>query len=369
MYATTLEQVPEDHSLVPLHPVWTITVRDIVPATTSRTLTVSVAGLGTVYTWTESTQTTDPAFSSSYTYDGNILTVTLSTVAAPGAEYVVTTAYIDSYGGITRVFTYVAGEPTVVAKNPVNDAQDVSPIASVLFDIGVAAPLSINWVHVTINDEEAYDSGSGFTRPDYEGRAVVSDKFASINTNWRRAFDEGQPVIVDAVVGFQTSTSATVYKTYSWKFYVAKKRTVITRLPAITSVDLPAARGIIEVFRTTGIASVKPPSSTVPSALLLFYAVQHSGLSSLAPYLPGAAILSLETSTLRAADLISPLAGYANLISVEPFFEVFLRELVSDGAALPQEVELLERAWRDNTPTNRIAAVAAALLYAFPVSA
>jgi hypothetical protein len=224
-------------------------------------------------------------------------------------------------------------------------------------------------VQLSINHAAAYNSASGFTRPDYEGRPVVSAKFASINANWRRAFAEGQQVVVAAVVGFETPSSATVYKTYSWKFYVAKKRTVITRLPAITSVDLPAARGIIEVFRTTGIASVKPPASTVPSALLLFYAVQHSGLSSLAPYLPGAALLSLETATLRAADLVSPTAGYANLISVEPFFEVFLRELVTDGTALPQEVELLERAWRDNTPTNRIAAVAAALLYAFPVSA
>ena len=368
MYSTHLDQVPETPSLVPLNPVWTITVRDISTGSTARTLTVAVAGLGTVYTWTESARTTAPEFTSSYTYDGDTLTVTLATSAAHGAEYVFTTTYSDSAVSLATVLTYVAGEPSLLAQNPVKDAQDVSPLASVLFDIGMASPVALVGVRLLLNGEVAYDTGSEFTRPDYEGRAVVSPRFVSINVNWRRNFNEGQPVDVEATIRCRSPSSAIVYKTYQWRFFVAKRRTVVTQLPAVTAIDLPAARGIVEVFRTAGIASVKPPASTVPSALLLFYAVQNSGLSSLAPYLPGAQVLELETPALRAVDLVAPVTGYANLIAVEPFFEVFLRELVIDGTALPQEVEMLERAWRANTPTNRIAAVAAALLYAFPVS-
>lgn len=369
MYSTSLTQAPEHLSLVPLNPTWTITVRDITPGTTARTLTVAISGIGTIYTWTESGQTTTPGFVSSYTYDGSTLTVALSTVTTQGTEFAFSTTYTDSLGVAAGASTYVAGEPSVVAQNPVNEAQDVSPLSSVLFDIGMTAPLDIVDAQVWISDVAAYDSVTGFSRPDYEGRAVMSARFASINANWRRAFDEDRPVNVKAVVGFKTSTSVRVQQTYEWKFNVAKMRTIVTRIPAFTAVDAPAARGIVEVFRTAGIAAVKPPTSTAPSALLLFYAVQHSGLSSLAPYLPGAGLLIPETSALRGGDLISPTAGYANLIAVEPFFEIFLRELVSDGAALPQEVEFLERAWRERTPVNRIAAVAAALLYAFPVSA
>lgn len=363
-----LKQTPEDLSLVPLLPVWTITVTEITPGSTSRQLLVDIAGFGTVYTWTELVQTTSPGFTATYAYDGTTLVVTLSTTSTQGQQYSFTTTYSDSTDIKTIYRTYLAGEPSVLTQSPPDMSADVSKSASVLFNLSTTTALPIVSVMMFINDNVAYDSPSGFIRPDFEGSALLTSKLLTMNVGWRRDFDEASRVMVSVMVGFQNSPGPVVYGTYEWEFYVARSRTPISNaVLQNTPVDVPAQRGIFEAFRAAGISSVRPAQSTASASVLLFYAVQHSGLSSLAPYLPGANLLAVETGNLRRGDILPPDQGYANLLDVVPFFEVFLRELVADGAALHEEAALLSRTWNSDTPTNRIAAVAAALLYAFPV--
>ena len=370
---SSLKQAPDNLTLIPLSAQWVVRVLDIAPAATARTLAISVAGVGVVYSWTNGVEVVTAPYSAAYTYDGTNLVVTLSRNAVAGQGFVMTTSYSDSLSSDSFTRSYVAGEVVLLAQSPASQAQDVSRATSVLFDAAPRVPLLLDNVTLFIDSDTAWSSyapDGGFTRPDYSGRALYTQSLVSLNTSWRRRFNEESSVRVQVQVGVRTISSVVVYKTYDWTFTTARARTALLNTDLQrTPVDIPSGRGIIEVFRSAGIAAVRTERSTASAAVLLLYAVQHSGLSSIAPYLPGASALSAEVGTLQASDIMSPDAGYAYLQTIEPFFDVFLQELVSGGSALYEEAELLSRTWNAGTPVNRIAAVAAALLYAFPLAA
>ena len=241
--------------------------------------------------------------------------------------------------------------------------------SSVLFNLSSFAPLEVTAATLYINGTFAYDSASGFERPDFTGSALLTSELASINAISRRKFDENTDVEVSAVVTFASGGVLSVQYPYTWTFRTTYTRTVVSDAALqITPVDRPNGRGLIEAFRTSESQALHAEGSTASTAVLMFYAVQNSGLSSLAPYLPGAEFLAPEVDKLQPRDLVLPEVAYAALLPIAPFFEAFVREVIVMGQALVEEAELLLRAWESQDPRNRVAAVAAALLYALPVT-
>jgi hypothetical protein len=369
---TSLSQSPADKTLVSLAPVWTVTVTGIGVGATSRTLFVSRSGVGQIFSWIEGVVVTDPTFLSSVSFTGTDLTVILTLATPPTAgEYV---GFLTSYSdtgtpGLSLTRDHIAGEVTTLAQNPAPQSQDVSRRSAVLFDASTSLPLMFYAARIYVDDVEAFATTYGFSRPDYEGQSSFSADLLAVTVQSRRSFDQEQTVPVAVEVDVKTAAPLVVTHRVEWVFTTAYERTPITDSTLLnTAVDRPAKRGLVEMFRTAGLAAVRAPTSSASSAVLLFYAVQQSSLSSLTSYLPGASLLAPEAALLLPRDIVGPETAYEKFDAVLPFFEIYLSELVTMGLILPEEEAYLGRAWASNVPADRVGAVAASLLYAFPVA-
>lgn len=369
---TSLSQSPADKTLVSLSPLWSVTVTDIGAGATSRTLQVIRTGVGLIYSWVDGVITTDPSFVSSTTFTGTVLSVQLSLTAPPAAgDYVgFTTAYSDTLTpGLSLVRDHIVGEVNVLAQSPAPQAADVSRQPTILFDATVSLPLLFNAARLYVNGDPAFSTAYGFDRPDYEGLSTFTTSLLALRAQSRRRFDQEQNVVLLMEVDVKTAAPLVVTKAFQWTITTTYQRTPIIDSTLLhTLVDRPANRGLLEMFRTAGLAAVRPPTSTASSAVLLFYAVQQSSLRSLVSYLPGSALLAPEAALLLPRDVVGPETAYEKFSAVLPFFEVYLSELVNTGYLLREEEALLLRAWESNVPADRVGAVAASLLYAFPVA-
>jgi hypothetical protein len=370
---TTLTQIPADKQLVGRSPTWTIRVEAIAPSSAplSRTLSVFRAGTGVIYTAVNGVTTfIHPAFVESVTYSGVLLEVQLQLVAAAaqGEEFSFTTTYTDSAPtNLSVIRQHLAGDVLVLAQSPRPAELDVAPTSPILFTLSSAAPLNIESAKITVDGVIAYDAPSGFTRPDFFGRVLLSPTLLTTNVSGRRHFRDDEPVDVDVEVRFKSAGVLVAKRSYSWAFNPAfLQTTTFDASLQVTALDIPSPRGLIETFRQALLAALRPPRSTASFAVLLFYAVQASGLASIAGYLPSASRLQREVSRLHAGDLASPEVAHAHILPVVPLFEIFLREVVTMRQALPEEAELLLRAWETGDASNRLAAASAALLYAIP---
>lgn len=372
---TTLTQTPPDKLLVDRSPTWSIRVEGISPLSTpgSRTLSVSRAGTGVIYTAVNGVTTfLHPTFSVAVAYSGTVLDVQLqlTSPAVQGEAFIFTTTYADSATStLTVARSHLAGDALLLARSPTPGATQVSPTSPVLLTVSTSSPLSIESAQVVIDGSVAYDSFTGFVRPDFSGSSFLISSLLSLNVSSRRHFPEDEPVDVSVEVGFKSSSALIATRTYAWSFNPVFDQTT-TRDAALqlTNLDYSNARALTETFRQAALNALRPPQSTASFAVLLFYAVQVSSLASIAGYLPDAARLRAEVSRLQAKDLVSPETAYESVAPVAPLFELFLRELVAIGQALPEEAELLLRAWESQGASNRLGAVAAALLYAIPLA-
>lgn len=258
---------------------------------------------------------------------------------------------------------------TVLTKNPLASEQDVAQNTPVSFTLTYPKPpLTLQTLTLLIDGEVAFDLATGFTRPDFSGVSFAANGIISLQTKRLRKFNQGQRVPVSIAADFFDGVTVSPW-TYAWSFDTTYFRTVTrdARLQA-TNLDLTNPRAVIETFRQAMLNALLPARSTASFSVLLLYAVQNSGLSSIVTYLPDSAALAAEFSRLQAGDLVTPEAAYAALSPVTPLFEIFMREIVTIGQALPEEAELLLRAWETGEAVNRVGAAAAGLLYAVPLA-
>lgn len=254
---------------------------------------------------------------------------------------------------------------TVLAQSPAPEQTQVPTRTALLFDATPVPGYSLVDVQCFLDDVPVLDENWQFVRPEFEGVLYLTPSLVALKVVPRRAFSEGTAVSVRVVLGLRSNINEETSHTVSWMFHTAQRVTPLRDATLQqTPLDQASPVGAVELFRQALLDALRPPDTQAATPVLLFYAVQQSALASLGSGLPRASQLAIETRHLLPRDLVSPVDAAAKLERVAVFWPALQQTLVQSGQLSPELSELLDRAWRAESPMDRLGAAAAALLYA-----
>jgi hypothetical protein len=346
---------PPANSLLALDESITFEVQGIDLAATGRLFQIG-DGTGWLYQYNDGVETIDPAVTAVVTITDTGIVVKLTWVASftdgDLAEY--SMAYEDSLADpLLEESAYAYGTITLLLQTPAPGAGDVSPITDILLT-GTFSPVISNFsLGATIN-------GWRVERPDFASSLTVFGTSFTYSTQCRRLYPDDS--VVPVVLTFEGEVGGDVYaRTLRYWFHVAKRVTPQVSTLAVSRLDRAYGTTLFETLRQAFQAGIRPERSSAPLAVLAFYAVQQSGLASLAGLLPRD--LSDETEQLLPRDIASPLDVVAQLANVAMFWDALLESLLRVGAMDLSLLTTLHRSWLSQSPLDQVAAIAWVLLY------
>lgn len=340
-----------------------VVVEGINPLAASRALDVTVNAL-LVFSYTNGVVTTDPSYTALVSSTATMLAVQL-TPATPGASgdaLVVDADYADSFTTSYEVSAeYIRGEVTVKAQYPAPEQTSVGTNPPLTLVAEPQAPFDFVDGNFYVQGQAALSNGRPL-RPEYTGRAELSDSLLILDLTQRRFFDANTRVRVHAEIVITPDGVEEYTAGVAWAFHTAPPVTPL-RDPSLlyTDVDRPHSSVGYEMFRRAALGALRPEHSKAAYVVLLYYGVKNSGLLSLASQVPAAS--SLELERLLPTDFVSVEYVAGTLTSLEPFWTPLLDELVRASALLPERAALLHRAWSSGNAVDKVGAVCAALLF------
>jgi hypothetical protein len=334
---------------------------------------VIFSGQSLFYSWIDNTIFTQSGIEQETVVGNDYLFITITVIDAPPPGVVIKLFVIykdDETSDIVVTREVCVGNIVIFAQSPTPNQIDVPVIAPLILAARVDPGLQFVNSALTLNSILINDSITGaFLRPDFTGYSNIVGNALSVKVVPRRAYDNDASVSVNWKIEVSPDSERRFASVFTWTFYTVKRATRVLN-PALqrTALDRPAAVDIVEIFRQAALDALVPPRSTAPTAVVFYAAVQQSSLASLAPMLPGTAVLAVETPHLLAHDIASPVEVAAKLDAVKIFWPGLLQVLVRDANISPQIAELLDRAWHSEYPADRGGAIAAALLYAVHIA-
>lgn len=368
----TLETTPPSGHLLPAPYTFCVRVAGMDFSALNKALVVT-SGPNAVYSWYDGAITVGPGYSQVTHQGADYLEAAITVLGAPVAGTVVdfNAAYSDdATPSVGTSAQYCYGNIVFLARSPSPDQVGVSNFAPVLLVARPDSALTIDGFDLYVNAVSATDPDTGdFVRPDFTGSATSAGGVYSVRVQPRRTYTAGSVVQIRWLVQVRPVSKQPFLFDARWAFYTSVRTPKLFR-PALqrTALDTPSPRGVVEIFRQAAIDALLVPDSKASTAVVFFYAVQQSSLASLAPRLPGARELSPETPQLLAGDIAATAEAADKLSRVDMFWPALLQVLVQDLGLAPEVVDLLARAWDGHQPQDKVAATAAALLYAMPTS-
>lgn len=359
---TTL--TPPDHYALGLSGPFDFVVQGINPAATAREVSIEVNSTQ-VFQYLNGVTTVDPAYTA-ITHAGEThysVRLTPSSPATLGDVINVSALYTDSLTAATGASAeYIHAELTVKARYPgVEQATvAVNPPLTVVLE----PPATFDFVKAQfyVQGQPALGEDGRPLRPDYAGRAELTDSLFILDLNARRFFDPNARIQVFAAMTITPDGTNEYVAEVPWSFHIAAPVTPL-RDPGLlrTDVDRPHFSAAYEMFRRAADGCMRAPYSKASFAVLLYYGVKNSGLASLLSQVPRASSLSLER--LPPTDYVSLEAAAETFTALEPFWAPLLDELVRTQSVLPERATLLNRAWRSGNAVDQVGAVCAGLLF------
>ncbi len=368
----TLETTPPSGHLLPAPYTFHIRVDGVNFSALNKALVVT-SGPNPVYSWYDGAITIGVGYAQVTNQGSDYLDVAITVLGAPTAGTVVdfNAAYSDD--GTPALGTsaqYCYGNIVFLARSPAPDQVGVTDRTPVVFAARPDSALAIDGFDLYVGNSAATDPNTGdFVRPDFTGSVLSAGGVYSVRTQPRRAYAAGSKVEVRWLVQVSPVSKQPFLFDARWAFYTTARAPKLLR-PELqrTALDAPSPRGVVEIFRQAAIDALMVPDSRASTAVVFFYAVQQSSLASLAPQLPGARALAPETPQLLAGDIAATAAAASILSRIDMFWPALLQVLVRDSGMPLEVAALLDRAWGAQQPQDKVAATAAALLYAAPTS-
>jgi len=368
----TLETTPPSGHLLSAPYTFHIRVSGVNFAVLNKILLVT-SGPNHVYSWSEGAITVGPGYAQQTTQGADYLEAAVTVLGVPVAGDVVN--FVASYSddatpvlGTSAEYCY--GNVVFLARGPAPNQVGAPVGAPLAFVVRPDSALAVDGFDLYVNGVPAtVPDTSEFVRPDFVGSSAYSGGVYSVRVQPRRSFSAGSVVEVRWLARVRPISKQPFLFDARWSFYTAP-RAARLRQSALSraGLDTPSPRGVVEIFRQAAMDALLVPDSSAGAEVVFFYAVQQSSLATLASRLPGARSLAAETPQLLSGDIASTLDAANKLSRVEMFWPAMLQVLVQD-TGVPREVAaLLSRAWDAEQPQDKVAATAAALLYATATS-